>query len=164
MSLQYTRWQVLLYNSDTDVSLASYDTLGEVLKTTLDTATIPFVTLNISQTGWQFTPTNEVAQDISGRPYNKKRGWTDGWSIAMTPYYYDSGAYFTVGDSIDIAQAIKKRHLWLFFSGPDSLSTLVASTKAVKVVFESFSETLNNGSASRTAELKFQRKYRADAI
>lgn len=162
MSLAYTRWQAFLYYSDTDVS--GYNSLGEVLKSVLDSATVPFVTLNISQSGYQFTPTNEIAQDISGRPYNKKRGFTDGWTLSLTPYFFDSAEYFTIADSIDIAKAIKKRHLWLYFSGIDPLSTIVDSSKAVKVVFESFSETLNNASGSRTAEIKFQRKYRADAI
>lgn len=101
---------------------------------------------------------------ISGRPYNKKRGFTDGWTLSMTPYYFDSSEYFTIADSIDIAKAIKKRHLWLHFSNVPPLSCIVEQNKAVKVVFESFSETLNNASGSRTAEIKFQRKYRFDAI
>lgn len=162
MSLAYTRWQAFLYYSDTDV--AGYDSSGAVLKSVLDAATIPYVTLNISQSGWQFTPTNETAQDISGRPYNKKRGWTDGWTLQLTPYYFEPTEYFTVADIADIAVAIKKRHLWLHFVNVPELSCLVDKTKAVKVVFESFSETLNNASGTRTAEIKFQRKYRADAI
>lgn len=62
MSLAYTRWQAFLYYSDTDVS--GYDSLGQVLKSVLDGALIPYVTINISQSGYQFTPTNEMAQDF----------------------------------------------------------------------------------------------------
>jgi hypothetical protein len=162
MSAAYTRWSAYLYYSDTDV--AGYDSLGQVNKTTLDSALVPYVQLYITQSGYGFAPTNELALDISGRPYSKKRGFTDGWTLATTPYYYDSSEYFTIADLTFVATAIKKRHLWIYFEGPAPLATIVDANKAVKVVFESWSETLNNASGSRTAEIKFQRKYRADAI
>ena len=166
MSLIFTRWQAFLYYSNTDVSSGSYNIAGEVNKSVLDGLTLSYATLNISQVGYQVTPTNELAVDISGRPYNKKRGFTDTWTLQLTPYYFtDTGSYASVlSVSSDIATSLQYRHLWLYFNGVDQESTLVTNNKAVKVVYESFTEVINNESASRTATLKFQRKFRVDTL
>ena len=163
MSLVFTRWQALLYYSNTDVEDVNYNASGEVLKSILDSAAILNITINISKVGYQFSPTNELAQDIGGRPYSRNRGFVDSWNMTLTPYYFeDSGNYASVLSITDIAVAINYRHLWLHFLSIPEESTLVTSTKAVKVVFNNWSETINNASGSRTADLSFRRKYRVD--
>lgn len=164
MSLVFTRWQALLYYSNTDVADVNYNSLGEVDKTVLDTASFGFVTINISKVGYQFSPTHELAQDIGGKPYSKNRGFVDSWNLTLTPYYFaDTGSYASVlSVSSDVASSIKYRHLWLYILGVQQESSLITDDKAVKVVFNAWSESINNATASRTAELSFRRKYRVD--
>lgn len=163
MSSIFTRWQVYVYFSNTDVSLVSYDTQGQVLKSTLDTALIQYKTINVSQIGYQFTPTNEIATDIGGRPYSRNRGFIDGWNLVLTPYYFDTGNYYTIQEvTTDMSDITKYRHLWLYFANNDELQTMVTNTKAVKVVFDTWNESLNNSAGTRTATLSLRRKFRID--
>lgn len=165
MSSVFTRWQAYVYFSNTDVNDTNYNTAGEVLKSVLDTATIPYKTLYISQVGYTFTPTNEIANDIGGRPYNRNRGFVDSWNLQLTPYYFDQTVnnYFTVQEvTTDVSDITKYRHLWLYFVNLDELQTMVVNTKAVKVVFDTWSESINTASGTRTATLSFRRKYRID--
>jgi len=165
MSSVFQRWQAYVYFSNTDVNDINYNTAGEVLKSVLDTATIQYKTLYISQVGYTFTPTNEIANDIGGRPYNRNRGFVDSWNLQLTPYYFDQTVnnYFTVQEvTTDVSDITKYRHLWLYFVNLDELQTMVVNTKAVKVVFDTGSESINTASGTRTATLSFRRKYRID--
>lgn len=165
MSSVFQRWQAYVYFSNTDVSDTNYNTAGEVLKSVLDTATIPYKTLNINQVGYTFTPTNELANDIGGRPYNRNRGFVDSWNLQLTPYYFDQTVnnYYTVQEvTSDMSDITKYRHLWLYFVNLDELQTMVVNTKAVKVVFDTWSESINTASGTRTATISFRRKYRID--
>lgn len=168
MSVYYERWLVRLYYSDTDVSSSLYNTKGEILRSDLPTPTISSTTFYVSQLGHQYNATHESAFDISGRPYSRNRGFTDGWNLITTPYYFDATGqkYQTLALVDNVMFALKFRHLWLSFTGQNlnPLTTGVGSndTKAVKVSFESFSETINNASSSRTATMQFIRKFRFD--
>lgn len=165
MSSVFQRWSAYVYFSNTDVNETNYNTAGEVLKSVLDAATIQYKTLYINQVGYQFTPTNELASDISGRPYSRNRGFVDGWNLQITPYYFDQTVnnYFTVQEvTTDVSDITKYRHLWLYFVNLDELQTMVVNTKAVKVVFDTWSEAINTSSGTRTATLSFRRKYRID--
>lgn len=168
MSTNYERWLVRLYYSDTDVASNLYNASGELLRTSLSSASIPSFTFYVSQIGHQYTPTHESAFDIGGRPYSRNRGFTDAWNLVTTPYYFDaSGQKYQILAVIDnIMFALKYRHLWLSFTGQNlnDLTTSISNnnTSAVKVAFQNFSETINNSSSSRIANLQFIRKFRFD--
>ena len=165
MSSVFQRWQAYVYYSNTDITDTNYNAAGEVLKSVLDGLSLPYKTFNISQVGYQFTPTNELANDIGGRPYNKNRGFVDAWNLQFTPYYFDQNvnSYFTVQEvTTDVSDITKYRHLWLYFVNLDELQTMVVNNKAVKVVFDTWSEAINPATGTRTATLSFRRKYRID--
>lgn len=166
MSVNYQRWLVKMWYSDTDVNTAFYNSQGELLRTDLGGKTS--TTFYVSTLNHQYTATHESSTDINGRPYSRNRGFTDGWTLTVTPYYFDSTGqkYQTLAIIDNIMFGLKYRHLWLQFDGQNlvDLTTGVSSnaTKAVKVIFTSFAETINNASSSRTATIQFQRKFRFD--
>ena len=168
MSSVFERWKVTMYYSDTDVASNLYNSSGEIPITNLPSIDIPRFDFWVSTIQYQYTPTNELASDIGGRSYNRNRGFTDGWTLTLTPYLFDptGQAYQTLAVVDNIMFALKFRYLWVAYTG-DGLNALTTgvgdnATKAVKVTFNSWSETVNTSTGTRTATLGLQRKYRFD--
>ena len=165
MSLNYERWLATLYYSDTDIDTALYNSYGETSGGNM--AGISETPIYISTINYQYTPTHETATDIAGRPYSRNRGFTDGWTLTTTPYYFDtSGSKYQTLQLVDnLMFAIKYRHLWIKISGGgvNALTNGITIPSGVaKVIFISFAESINNASSSRTANIQFQRKFRFD--
>jgi hypothetical protein len=163
----YTRWQVRIYYSNDDLLPAQYNGLGEVLLTDLDADGIAYNTFYVSQIGWTGTPTNELARDINGRPFNKNRGFVDSWNLSLTPYYFeDAGNYESIsGVFANLTLTTLRRHIWMHIPPSNGLSVLshyCPTNKAIKVCFESWSENINPEFGTRTGQLKLARKFRID--
>jgi hypothetical protein len=163
----YLRWQVRVYYSNDDLLPAQYNAAGEALLTDLATDGIPYNTFYVSQIGWTGSPTNELATDITGRPYSKNRGFIDAWNLALTPYYFDpTGAYESVsGIYTNLSLISTRRHLWFHVLPSNGLNVLshgCPTTKAIKVTFEAWSESINPTAGTRSGNLKLARKFRID--
>lgn len=166
MSQVYQRWLATLYYSNTDVLDTFYNTYGEIQIADLPVG-VASTPIYISTVNYQYTPTHEIASDIAGKPYSRNRGFIDGWTLTTTPYYFDSTgtAYQSLVLIDNVMFALKFKFLWIKFTGQNlnPITTgIVAPGRAVKVVFNSFTETINNASSTRTAIFQFQRKYRFD--
>lgn len=166
MSQVYQRWLATLHYANEDVADVNYNSYGE---TDLLPDTAASQPIYISTVNYQFTPTHELASDIGGKPYSRNRGFVDGWTLTTTPYYFDSTGtkYQTLALARNINIALTYRYLWLSFSGQNLNTSTTGIIKSsgvanVRVVFDSFSETINNASSSRIATVSFRRKYRFD--
>ena len=166
MSQNYQRWVAKLWYASEDTSSANYNSYGE---TDILPDTAAQQEIYISTVNYQYTPTHEIATDISGRPYSRNRGFVDGWTLTTTPYYFDSTGtkYQRLTLMNNVMYALTFRHLWISFSGQNLNAITTGITRSsgaakVKVVFNSFAETINNASSSRTATISFRRKYRFD--
>lgn len=166
MSQNYLRWKAELWSSDTDFLSTDYDVDGLILRSKL-VAVGPPLNIYISSPGYQFTATHEASVDIAGKPYSRNRGFYDTWNLQTTPYYWDPDGvqYEGIPFSSRLMLYIQRRHLWLSFTGDGLKNTTIGFNnvnRAVKVAFISHSESINNASGTRTATIRFQRKFRID--